>query len=128
MGGASVMILRMDIASTPVTDLRDCGQVARFFEMVDLYGMEPHDELARGDTKYVLAQPGRQYLAYTPSYARGIGLKNMEQGRYSFLWFDCVDGTVVSRESVDVAGGDRNWPKPAEIGNELALYILRLSE
>jgi hypothetical protein len=128
MGGASVMILRMDIAGTPLSDLRDCGQVVRFFEMVDLNGMEPHDELARGDTRYVLARPGRRYVAYTPSYTRGIGLKNMEQGRYSFMWFDCIDGTVVRRDAVDVAGGDRNWPKPAEIGSELVVHIVRLDE
>ena len=128
MGGAAVMILGMDVAGTPSSDLRDCGQVVRFFEMVDLDGLEPHDELARRDTKYVLAEPGRRYVVYTPRYARGVGLKNMQPGEYSFLWFDCISGAIVSRESIDVAAGDRHWPRPEGLGNELAVYIVRTGD
>ncbi len=128
MGGASVMVLRMDIAGTSESDLRDCGRVVRFFERVDLYGMEPHDELAYGATRYVLARPGERYVAYTPNVRGRIGLREMAAGKYSFEWFDCVRGTVVSQPSVDVAAGNQSWPKPAEIGTEIAVYIRRLSD
>ncbi len=129
MGGASVMILGMDIAGTAAGDLRDCGDVVRFFALVgDLYGMEPHDELAHGGTKYVLASPGVRYIAYAPDATGQIGLKQMKAGRYSFLWFDCITGMTVSQESVDVAEGDGLWRQPARIGAEAAVYIKRVNE
>ena len=129
MGGAAVMILGMDIAGTAAGDLRDCGDVVRFFAMVgDLYGMEPHDELAHGGTKYVLASPGTRYIAYAPDATGQIGLKQMKAGRYSFLWFDCITGMTVSQESVDVAEGDGLWRQPSRIGAEAAVYIKRANE
>jgi len=127
VGGASVMILRMDIASTPESDLRDCGNVVRFFERVDLRGMEPHDELAFGGSRYVLARPGERYVAYTADGQARIGLKDMRAGKYRFSWFDCMTGQEILQKSVDVARGSQAWPRPAGIGDEAAVYIRRIS-
>ncbi len=128
MGGATVMILRMDIAGTAVRDLSDCGNVVRFFEQVDVNGMEPHDELAHADTQYVLALPRERYVAYAVTRRGRIGLKNMRGGTYQFRWFDCVTATTVSQESVLVGSGDQIWQKPADLGGEIAAYIRRVAD
>ncbi len=125
MGGAYVMILGMDIASTDESDLRDCGRLVRFFESTNYYEMTPHDELKYGSTKYVLAQPGVSYIAYTPELRGEIGLKDMSGGTYEFRWFDCASGKEVSQTKVKVSDGNHTWSKPADIGDELAVYIRR---
>ncbi len=124
MGGAYVMVLRMDIASTPMSQLEDCGRLVEFFESTDFNEMSPHDELRYGSTQYVLAKPGDSYIAYASSPSRmGIGLKNVGDGIYNFRWFDCVDGDSVEQIGVSVTAGNRTWSKPPQIGNELAVYI-----
>ena len=128
MGGAYVMILDMDIASTPRSDLEDCGRLVRFFESTNFYEMSPHDELKHGGTKYVLALPGDSYIAYTPELQGKIGLKGMRAGVYEFRWFDCVAGRQVTQKEVRVSDGDRTWSKPRGIGNEPAVYIKRIKD
>jgi hypothetical protein len=122
------MVLGMDIASTAPGDLRDCGNVVRFFRKVGLQGMEPHDELAYGATTFVLAEPGERYVVYSWVPDGQVGLRQMPAGRYSFEWFDCVEGSFVSQASVPVASGDRSWPRPAGIGDEVAVHIRRLQD
>jgi hypothetical protein len=127
MGGAYVMILGMDIASTAKSDLQDCGRLVGFFESTNFNEMSPHDELRYGSTKYVLAQPGSSYIAYAPELSGEIGLKGMKPGTYKLAWFDCGTGKGVL-QSQTVAGGDQTWSKPAGIGNEVAVYIKRIVE
>jgi len=128
MGGAYVMILGMDIASTAKSDLQDCGRLVRFFESTNFNEMSPHDELRYGGTKYVLALPGTSYIAYTPALRGKIGLRNMTAVNYEFRWFDCATGKQVLHTEVAVAAGDQTWSKPASIGNEVAVYIRRVVE
>jgi len=128
MGGAYVMILFMDIDSTDPADLIDLGRLSDFMESTNFNEMAPHDEGAFGDTKYVLAYPGNSYIAYTPNYATGMGLKGMEAGEYTFKWFDAKSGNAIFLENVLVEAGDRTWARPIEItGNELAIYLKRTS-
>ncbi|MHC4331264.1 MAG: hypothetical protein ACYSWW_24430 [Planctomycetota bacterium] len=142
MGGAYVMILEMDIASTPKSDLEDCGRLVRFFESTNFNEMAPHDELGFAGTKYVLSQPGRSYIAYAPRLRGRIGLKSIKAGTYNFRWFDCATGKEVVQNNfrwfdcatgkevvqkkVKVAGGNQSWDKPRSIGDELAVYIKRI--
>jgi len=125
MGGAYVMILGMDVAGTPLAGLQDCGRLVRFMESTNLSAMAPHDELAYGGTRYVLACPGRAYIAYTSEPTRSIGLRAMTPGIYGFRWFDCASGRSVTQGRVAVSGGDQLWTKPAEIGDEFAVFIER---
>ena len=122
MGGASVMILRMDIAGTAVSDLRDCGNVVRFFETVDRDGMEPHDELACAGTQYVLAKPGERYVAYASDSGQ-IGITGVPPGTCALRWFDCVTGNTVTQDKVQVLPGGRPWVKPGGIGPEVVVYV-----
>jgi hypothetical protein len=128
MGGAYVMIIEMDIASTTMGELEDCGRLVRFFESTNFYEMSPHDELRYGGTEYVLAQPGRSYIAYASELNGKIGLRDMSRGRYDFRWFDCATGKEVLQSGVTVAAGDQMWYKPAGISNELAVYIKRVEK
>jgi len=125
MAGAHVMVLGMDIAGTAPADLKDCGYLLQFFSIVQLPGMEPHDELAYGQTQYVLARPGQRYVAYA-SDARGpMGLRRMEPGTYTFWWFDCRSHRWLALDSVTIDAGDQTWETPAGFGPEVALYICR---
>ena len=126
MGGAYVMILGMDIASTPISDLEDCGNLVRFMESTDFSEMSPHDELKLGATEYVLAKPGYSYIAYTSNAAGLVGLKEMAAGTYEFRWLDCATGEMVIQPHVEVRKGDQSWPKPRSIGGELAVHIRRV--
>jgi len=128
MGGAYVMIIEMDIASTTIGELEDCGRLVRFFESTNFYEMSPHDELRNGGTEYVLAEPGRSYIAYASELNGKIGLRDMSRGSYDFRWFDCATEKEVLQSGVTVAAGDRMWYKPAGISNELAVYIKRVEK
>ena len=125
MGGAYVMILRMDIAGTSKDDLEDCGWLVRFFESTNFNEMSPHDELRYRGTQYVLAQPGSSYIAYAPELRGKIGLKDMRGGSYEFRWLDCVNGKEVTQTRVRIGAGNQSWKKPGGIGSELAVYIRR---
>ncbi len=128
MGGAYVMILNMDIATTAKNDLKDCGSLVRFFESTNFNEMSLHDELKFAGTKYVLAQPGFCYIAYSPELKGKIGLKDMRPGTYEFRWFDCVTGKEVRQAEVNAKAGDQSWKKPGGIGRELAVYIRRIEK
>ena len=106
--------------------LKDMGRLVKFFESVrELTRMAPHDELARGGTQYVLADPGRSYIAYASGPSGNIGLKRMAAGTYEFTWLDCASGKTVKRTGVRVPAGDASWPRPPGIGSELAVAITR---
>ncbi|TDJ46506.1 MAG: hypothetical protein E2O52_04700 [Gammaproteobacteria bacterium] len=125
MGGAYVMGLEWDIASTPVATLEDCGRLVAFMESTNFNEMAPHDELSHGGTRYTLAKPGESYIAYASGLAGDIGLKGMTAGSYDFTWFDVTDGTRVTQTAVSISTGDHTWARPAAIGDELAVYIRR---
>ncbi|NQT53336.1 hypothetical protein HQ576_14860 [bacterium] len=125
MGGAYVMILGMDIASTPLGDLKDCGTLVRFFESTSFQEMAPHDELAHAGTEYVLARPGHSYIAYASDLRATIGVKGMAAGTYALRWLDCATGVRVEQTDVRVAAGNHAWPKPPVLGSEVAVYVLR---
>lgn len=123
MGGAYVMILDMDIASTPKSDLEDCGRLVRFFERTNFDEMEPHDELAFAGTKYVLARPEDSYIAYSPNAKEKMGLKGFRSGTYDLRWLDCATGKEVVQQGVKVSGGNQGWKRPSGIGEEAAVHI-----
>jgi len=76
-----------------------------------------------GGTEYVLAKPGDSYIAYASNLSGDIGLKAMNAGTYTFRWFDCATGKSVTQRNVKILAGNQIWSKPADIGNELAVYI-----
>jgi hypothetical protein len=125
MGGAYVMIYQMDIASTPLSDLQDCGRLVRFFEGTRVNRLAPHDELAFGSTQWVLAEPGTEYVAYTSARSGDLGIRSLAAGDYDFRWMDCATGTEVNQTNVAVAAGDRTFATPAGLGSEVAVSLRR---
>lgn len=110
---------------THADTLRDDGLIRQFMEQTEFYRMHSQDELAHGSTKWVLAQPGESYIAYTYDYSAGMGLKNLPGGTYDLLWFDTETGASVTQKAVAVKGGNTTWSRPAGIGNEIALDVKR---
>ena len=124
LGGASVMVIGMDIASTPVADLEDCGRLRRFMESTRFAEMAPHDELAFGASEYVLANPGQLYIAYASARSGDLGVRALAAGDWSMAFFDPVSGKM-SRSIARLPAGDRTLPTPAGFGAELAVYLER---
>jgi len=102
------------------------SRITKFMEQTDFYKMKPRDDLAAGSTKWVLANPGDSYIAYTYSYTGPMGVKAMTAGTYALKWFDTINGESVAQNSVSVSSGDVTWTKPDSMGRELAVYIKRL--
>jgi hypothetical protein len=123
MGGAYVMILGMDVVSTPTADLEDCGRLVSFFESTDFPDMEPRDDLAGAGTKWVLAAEDGESILYAPALGGTIGRKSVTAGRYTLRWLDCATGATVE-QSVTTPGGLASWPKPAGIGSEVAVHVV----
>ena len=105
--------------------LPDDGRVVKFMEQTDFHAMQPRNALAAGSTKWVLANPGKSYIAYTYDYSARMGLSDLPTGIYDLLWFDPQTGVQVSQKGVKAKGGESTWSKPATMGNEVALYVKR---
>jgi len=126
LGGAYVMVLGMDIARTPEEDLRACGHVVRFFEKTRFNECAPHDELAAGATSYVLARPGRAYIAYADR--PGDLVLHVVEGRYELVWYDCVRGNWSTTSAVTLADGPATFARPAGLPEEVCLYLTKPRE
>jgi len=123
MAGAYVMVLDMDVASTPIDDLRACGYLSRFMEETPLARLAPHDELAAGNAEYVLAAPGRAWVAWSGERAGAMGVRDVPAGDYALKWLDCATGKTVTERRTHDGNGDAAWSAPEGIGREAALLI-----
>ena len=101
----------------------DDGKIVPFMEQTDWHTMKPQDHLATGSTRWVLANPGHCYIAYTCDCSGPMGIRNVTAGNYSLMWFDTVTGKTVTQRSVSVTAGDAKWQKPGSLGKEIALYV-----
>ena len=104
----------------------DAGKVVDFMEQTDWYLMRPADQLASDSTKWVLAQPGKSYIAYTYDYTGPMGLQELPAGTYELLWFDTITGKSLRQRVSQSAANVSAWEKPGEFGKEIALYIKRI--
>ncbi len=121
LGGGYSMALNMNIVDTPLSDLETCGRLVRFMEATRFCEADPHDSLARGDTKYVLAAPGEVYIAYGDSGC-SFGLQ-LRAGTYRVKWYDCISGDWKDEGSRVFATGEQYLEKPEALGPEAALYL-----
>jgi hypothetical protein len=105
--------------------LREDGYIAAFMEGTDYYRMKPRPDLAAGSTRWVLANPGKSYIAYTYDAKGPLGIKEIAPGTYNLLWLDTVEGGRNEQEGVSVSSGEAGWTKPDSFSSEVALYIQR---
>jgi hypothetical protein len=127
MGGASaVQVIWMGRASDPADwntqdKYDDCARLMDFMESTKLNNTVCRDDLARGNTDYVLADPGNVYIVYGDS-GSSLGV-NIQAGTYRVKWFDPVDGDWVDEGSQTLTAGDKTFTKPKAIGSEAVLYL-----
>ena len=107
--------------------LREDAFLSRFMEQTDYYRLRPRRDLAAGSTKWVLANPGSSYIAYTYSATGPLGLKGITAGTYDLVWLDTINGASVVQKAVRAPDGEVKWTKPASLGEEVALYVTRTS-
>ena len=112
---------------TPDEILREDGYINRFLERTPIHTMRPHDELASGSTKWVLANPGRSYVAYTYDYAGPMGVTGLAAGTYQVTWLDTVNGRE-RRQQVNVEESEATLSKPAGFGQELAVFLIKTDD
>jgi hypothetical protein len=123
MGGLMPMIYTMDIANTPAETLAQCRSLQRFFEATDFTTMAPHDELRHAGTTYVLADPGRSYIAYSRSLSSELGLRALPAGHCTITWLDCRSGaTFIEQHQVEAADAFA-FRKPVSFGDEVAAWV-----
>ncbi|MBI4580786.1 MAG: hypothetical protein HY718_13850 [Planctomycetes bacterium] len=124
LGSAYAMVLDMDIASTPLADLQDCGRLVAFMQAARCNETVPHDELAREATDYVLADPGSVYIAYSDTGGRLAVL--MTAGRYRVRWYDPASGNWTDQGVRAVSDGAQTFASPWDDGIEAAVYLERV--
>jgi hypothetical protein len=122
------MVLEMDIESTPARLLKQCRYLQQFFEATDFYTLAPHDGLAHGATRWVLADPGRSAILYAIRPEGALGVRDLPAGRYDLTWLDCLRGRRVEQRGERHAGGNAVWKVPEDFGEELALWVRRAGE
>ncbi|MFZ5832550.1 MAG: hypothetical protein ACOY3P_20880 [Planctomycetota bacterium] len=107
--------------------LEDMRRVQQFFESIPVNTMAPHDELAAGDTDWVLAAPDHgRYVLYSHDGGEQLGIRGLKPGQYRLRWFDPVDGDDAIVETTVGADGPARFVKPKAIGAEAVVYVERL--
>ena len=129
LGGAYVMIYRMDIASTPMGDIEMLGNLRRFMESLPFTKMEPVNAMATGSTEYVMGdvEGGAGFILYT-SQVGELGINFLQAGSYLLNWFDPVTGSRFTTRSVLERGGQQVFARPDGIGSEVALYLHQIAQ
>lgn len=103
----------------------DAGHVVTFMEQTDWFRMRPANQLAAGETKWVLADPGQSYILYSYDCRQRLGLNALPKGRYEILWFDPISGKSVRQVVNQEQEGPARWQKPAGFPSEVAAYLHR---
>lgn len=128
MAGGGVLVLAMFDGKTPDPSdemLGDMRRMQQFFESIPFNTLAPMDSLGHGGTRWVLANPARgRYLLYSPDNPARLGVKGLPEGRYVLTWFDPETGTRQVQRNVN-ASGAATFAKPAGIGGEPVLYLVR---
>jgi len=99
------------------------GLISSFMEKTDYQNMEPRNDLKCSDTKWVLANPGKSYIAYSYECTEGIGLGQMTDGVYKLKWMDTETGKTITQYNVAVQWGSNDFKKPKPLGTEVVVYI-----
>lgn len=128
MSGCYVMVHGHHIHNNSDQDLIDCARVTAFFEQTDFYNMVPNNRLARGQTKYVMADAGRSYILYSresePDAA--LHLLGAPEGVYELTWLDIISGQTFKQQAVIERDGHQGlaFIKPEGFGPEVALHAV----
>ena len=120
--GASAMVLDMDIASTSLDDLYDCGRVVSFMESINGVGLQPADSQMSLGTTHAMTNKEGQYLLYGKNHKSRMGIKGALPGTYELVWFDCATGLWCVQPNLKLTSTSAVWTVPSVIGSEAVLY------
>ncbi len=129
MAGVPAMALgwTFDSSDAPSReDLETCGTLVRFFDDVDFSNMMPDDALGFDAARYVLANPGVEYLLYSNDSKRALGLDFLPEGVYTLSWFEITTGKKILHGSYTCPGGRQSWYTPRRFQGPVALHIKML--
>lgn len=119
------LLLMDDLSPSPIWQdaARDAmGQVRKFSERINLAQMTPVDNLS--ETRYCLANAGREYLVFQPGNKGEFALNLTESpGTFAVEWLRASTGETVRGEPVK-GGGQRTFPTP--FGGPGVLYLKAL--
>jgi len=99
---------------------RAMGQTLRLAERIALAEMAPHGELV--STKYCLANPGQEYVVYSPSSGTITVDLTAAKGKFAIEWFNPRTGEATAADPV--AGGAKRAFAPPFSGNAV-LHLKR---
>jgi hypothetical protein len=125
MAGVMPLRLGMHIFDTPPASLRACRILREFFEKTDFQTMRNHDELATAATDYVLADPGRSYIAYSRGRGGALGIDDLPRDQFDILWVDCVTGDQFTVEAEQTSSGEATFPPPNGVENQCAVWVTK---
>lgn len=107
--------------SGDVSSMRsNMGYARQYAQKMNLLSAEPRPDLS--STKYVLADPGVEYLVYQPG--QGGFSVNLTAGTYRYEWFNPHTGSVAGSDSVTVSGGSKTFSPP--FSGAAVLYLKKL--
>jgi hypothetical protein len=97
------------LATGDVTLIRkNMGYARAYAEKTDLASMAPRPELS--STKYVLANPGGEYLIFQPD--SGPITVNLQKGQYRYEWFNPRTGLASDKASLGASSGNITLSPP----------------
>lgn len=116
-----------DVLRSPDADLNALGYIDNFFQAIPaLNRMVPRNDLRFGNTKWVLAEAGRNYVLYSDNAAANLGVAGLPAGTYNLKWLDTVDGSTVVQNNLALTAGNKTFAKPSTVQPEAALYLTKL--
>jgi len=89
---------------------------------VDLSKFTERNDLASGDSEWVIANPGKMYFAFGGNVDK-IGVKDLPGGVWNVSWCDVKSGERFDQQVVAISGGDYTFGKPDRFGNGVLAYI-----
>jgi hypothetical protein len=118
-----------NILTSPDADLNALGYMNKFFQSIPaLNRMTPRNDLKYGNTKWVLAEAGKNYVAYSDNATANLGVTGLTSGTYSLKWLDCIDGSVDGPRSVSITvtptTTSKAFPRPTSIQSGCAALSL----
>lgn len=95
-----------------------------FMEQSFFNYIAPRDELAFGNSKYIMGNQGSVYLIYSPDAGKTIGIKSIAKGNYTVKWLDCRTGKTLEGK-LEIGETNRYvWDVPESFGGEVALRLV----
>jgi hypothetical protein len=91
---------------------------------MNLIDMAPHDELS--STRYVLANPGQEYLVLQPHLSAEPFSITVAPGIYEVEWFNVTTRETLAADDVEIEGlAARRMIAPFDGSGPVVLYLKR---